>query len=119
MRSAITLALAVLLCSACDGSDISDNPPIQPTSDAAPGDAQGNGDAAADAASRAQAFCSRYETDCGYGTAQHYADEATCLSDFDGFDAATMDCVEGELDAFENDANQQHCRDATGSGSCM
>lgn len=118
MRSALTLALAVLLCSACDGSDISDNPPIQPTGDAATSDGPPGADAATDAASRAQTFCDRYQTDCGYGTAQHYADEASCLSSFDGFDGATKDCVEGELDAFENDANQQHCRDATGAGAC-
>jgi len=134
----LSLFLAAALWSGCGGSDISEDPPIFDASgsvvDSAPGtidSAPGTIDSAPgtiDSApgtpdadvNRAQVFCDRYDTLCGYdaANANRFDDEAACLGAFDTFDATQRDCVEGQLDAFETDGMLQHCGRAMGNGPC-
>jgi hypothetical protein len=131
----LSFAVIALLWVACDGNDISDDQRVYDASagaidatpgidaipgiDATPGiDAPpGTPDADVD---RAQTFCDRYDSLCGYDMADmnRFDDEAACLGAFEGFDADQRDCVEGQLDDFETDGMTQHCGRAMGNGPC-
>jgi hypothetical protein len=126
------ICLLAMLALGCTGSDISQDPPIQ-TTDAAPGTVDASEDTpdgspdTPDAAQppdaspdRAQDFCDRYETLCGYDGANmnRYDDEEHCLTTFEEMSAARQACVENELDELENDANLLHCRAAMGRQPC-
>jgi len=126
MRIAIATAAALFLL-ACGGTDISDNDPITPgqlpDSGTTPtGDGGKTADASLsvpDAATidPAANFCARYDQLCGFGTKMNYfADEQTCLSTFNGFDAPTQICVVSELNLLEGDGDAKHCSRATGAG---
>ncbi len=67
-----------------------------------------------------QIFCDRYDTLCGYDALDNnrYDDEATCLSDYDGFTTPQQTCVENQLDLLESDGNLNHCRSAMGRPPC-
>jgi len=126
-----SLAALALLWLGCDGNDISDDQRVYDASagaidaatppgiDATPGTDAPPGAPDADV-DRAQTFCDRYESLCGYdgANANRFDDEGTCLSAFDGFDSAQRTCVEGQLDDFETDGMTQHCGRAMGNGPC-
>jgi hypothetical protein len=125
------LAVIALLWLGCDGSDISEDPPIGTSDAAATIDSAGptiDGAVGIDAmpaspdadVNRAQDFCDRYDSLCGYDNTNmnRYDDEAACLAAFDGFLPDQRDCVESELDSFETDGMLQHCGRATGNGPC-
>ena len=123
MRALAVLAFAAMLSLGCDGSDISDNPPVNSGNNAdASTDAPDNGNDAGDDAGGggdAQAFCDGYETTCMYDDqdANRFDNEQACLDGYNGFDATRRTCVENALEDAEM-GNLNSCRAATGLGPC-
>ncbi|MGE0327765.1 MAG: hypothetical protein AB7K71_18735 [Polyangiaceae bacterium] len=68
-------------------------------------------------ASAAEAFCAEYETTCTFGGTDRYADNAACISAYEGYDAGRQACVEMHLNLASNDATT-HCPHATGQAPC-
>jgi hypothetical protein len=66
----------------------------------------------------AQTFCNQYETTCTFGGAMRFADEAACLTGYDGFSASRKTCVEDHLDLAPSDTGM-HCPHATGLSTCI
>jgi hypothetical protein len=123
VRALLGLALFALIAPGCDGSDISDDPPITSTQTDAGGDiadAAGGDVADASEGSRAQIFCDRYDDLCMYddADAMRFDNEAACLAAFEDFTPARQECVEGELDQFEANSMAIHCNRANGTGTC-
>jgi hypothetical protein len=127
MRTLFALVVG-LLAIGCDASDISDNDPIgqvdpidasDPDASSIDGAVFDAGDPA-DGSNRAEEFCARFDTLCGFdpNNNNRFDDQATCVGTFDGFNADRQDCVEGELDLFESDGIQVHCTRATGKNPC-
>jgi len=78
------------------------------------GEAGGGGGGGASA--KAMAFCDRYETTCGFGEAERYADEAACLDAYDNSEQS--DCYETHLANAEGGDAATHCPHATGIRLC-
>jgi hypothetical protein len=75
------------------------------------------GEGGAGGSSAAQVFCDSYETTCGYGSADRYADEEACLDAYEN--SGQSACYETHL-GFAIDMNDPgtHCPHATGIGEC-
>ncbi|MEZ4375607.1 MAG: hypothetical protein R3B07_32655 [Polyangiaceae bacterium] len=69
-------------------------------------------------ASAAEAFCAKYETECGYGGTDDWADQAACIA---GYEASTkQSCLEEHLQNAINTPAQKelHCTHAAGQPPC-
>jgi hypothetical protein len=87
-----------------------------PGEDAGPGVDAGDVDAGMMMASEeAMTFCTAYETTCTYGAGNRYADEGTCLTEYDGAVEGCVDCIEDHLvNAMDGmGAANTHCPHAT------
>ena len=65
----------------------------------------------------AQAFCAQYETTCGFGGADRFADMDACISGYDSFAPSRQACVEQHL-GFATDDPTTHCPHAAGAPPC-
>ena len=104
----------------CDSPDISDYDPISVSeADAAPdGDATEEPDAPP-AQTDADVFCARYNDLCPFGGKKTwFADEAECLTGYEGFTEEQIMCAEGQLDEREAGGGDNLCARAAGSGPC-
>jgi hypothetical protein len=79
------------------------------------GGSGGEGGAGGGASAEAIDFCGRYDTTCGFGETDRYADEAACLDAYDNSGQST--CYETHLGLAGSDAGT-HCPHATGIGEC-
>jgi hypothetical protein len=75
------------------------------------------GEGGAGGGSAAQDFCALYDTTCGYGGADRYADEGACLDAYEN--SGQSACYEMHLGfAIDMDDPATHCPHATGIGQC-
>jgi hypothetical protein len=118
-----TLIAVLGLVGACGGDD-DDDDDVSGIDAAAggPDAAAGAPDAAAGtpdapAATRAEIFCDEYETNCGFGGANRFADLAACLAAFDGFTESRKTCVEMHV-GFASGDPTTHCPHAMGQAPC-
>jgi len=65
----------------------------------------------------ATAFCTAYETTCGFG-AMRYADTDACTTAFDGYETSRQMCVTTHLGLAEAGMTNLHCGHATGNAPC-
>jgi hypothetical protein len=79
-------------------------------------DAGGMGDDAGPSA--AAAFCTMYESVCGFGDTGRHADFDTCVAAYDGYDTGRQGCVETHLGLAESMGVAVHCPHATGEAPC-
>jgi hypothetical protein len=66
--------------------------------------------------SSAAAFCADYDTTCGFGNADRFADEADCLAYFEGASAGCQGYMTQHL-GFASADPAVHCPHACGTGS--
>ena len=105
-------ALSLALAPACGGDDDGDTGDATDAPDVDSGG--GGGDA--------EAFCTEYGTVCEFGGDGH-ADQAACVSAFNGYTSTRQTCVMDHLDlaAAEEDGSadeMMHCGHAAGLSVC-
>jgi hypothetical protein len=84
----------------------------------ASGSAGSAGNAGAGGGSGADAFCASYDTKCGFGTADHFADLATCKTEFESKLTGTRrSCIVQHL-GLADSKTSDHCKHAAGAAPC-